>query len=321
MRIFVSMMISASILYSCQSRSSKSPDLKSGIYQQALPQKANDVMSKVTTKKSQTLFSQDEIDQGIKLLLTETKKEALAIKKSIQFDPDGKNKLSNKTWEIANNVLKNSNEEILKYLISDDYKKFREEQKEIKVNTIKKEDLLGLTSPANQSGFFLTEGPPKGAVEQNNTGSTWMIATGLLTSVIGLGIANITVGAIIKATQNAGKEDSDLITAGKTLNIVQGSLLAVSGISSTLWGTILISLPAKWYLPGIKYVGAGTAVLGVALLAVGISQIIAGAEMGQTGLTDSTLIDKTKESKSLERLRHISGGVHRLLDLRAQAPL
>ena len=278
-----------------------------------MPSKAAEVMSKAAGPRPTSVYTKAELDRGLYLLIAESKKEALKLKSQVHLDPNVKDKPSNTVWQMANNALKRSDDEIFALLTSDAYKGYREQLKEVKINVVDSKKALSLSSAETKRGFFLTTSSSDSDFSpENEAGATWLIAIGSLqiaTIVPGaLGIAGVIVGAIVKDKQDKGESvDSGLITAGKVINIFSGSVASLVGLS-----VMAQSLDAPKGAAGFTFaVGAG-------ILAIGVSQIVAGAQMGLTGGSKPA---KTEGTLTLDRLKALSDGAHRLLDMREKAVL
>ena len=300
--------------------SCKSADVSKGIAkdlpspQVNMPSKAAEVMSKTAGPRPASVYTKAELDRGLYLLIAESKKEALKLKSQVHLDPNVKNKPSNTVWQMANNALKRSDDEIFALLTSDSYKRYREQLKEVKINVVDSKEALSLSSAETKRGFFLTNSSSNNDFSpENEAGATWLIAIGSLqiATIVPatLGIASVIVGAIIKDKQDKGESvDSGLLTAGKVINILSGSVASLVGLR----------VMARSLVGPTKGAAGFNFVVGAGILAIGVSQIVAGAQMGLTGGSKPA---KTEGTLTLDRLKALSDGAHRLLDMREKAVL
>ena len=84
-----------------------------------LSRKAQEALDKVTgDKKGQVTYSKAELEKGMLLLVAETKEEAKSLRKKIPYDESGKDKATNQARKIVEDVIKNSDEDIMKFLLS-----------------------------------------------------------------------------------------------------------------------------------------------------------------------------------------------------------
>jgi hypothetical protein len=241
-----------------------------------------------------------ETKEAILKEITDAKKEMASYKNSLtkaqRADPKMQGVVS-----LIDKALEKSDEEVLTYITSHQYLELLKNMKASPVRVIDNEPGLQL---AGETGFYLSDVPPTPPADNkqnptpptdstqqdlNAAGSTWLLASAFLTpGGTALSLPNVIIGSIMK---DKGSEASqDLVTAGKVFNIASGSITTLVG-AGLLAGAVADGGTRR---PRGAKIASG--VFGAGLLAVGISQIVAGADMGLAeGTGNSTFLETLGE--------------------------
>jgi len=259
-------------------------------------------------------LTREEIDHRLYTLIHQTKLE-LGQFKARQGNGDGMDDNMKGIMQLADSTLTHPDEKIFNFITSKDYYDYHQDSKKAEAQTrVVDEQTAYEESESSGGGFYLTESKDDSEKTEsepstpNDKGATWLIVTGVLNIVTLVGIGQIVVGATLK---EQGKDaDDELVQAGKVLNIVSGTAWSVAGATVGL-GSLFYAATARNTSVGKKLaVGGIGAAVGAGIMAMGIHQIMAGAEMG---LAEGTANDN---AQTLATLGIISDEIHELIEKR-----